>query len=314
MNIAMIEIYPNKKMDTTKMIDAHLRNSVIISKELDADLICIERDFVKALKKKYDILILGYASKYAPFKLIRRLVDNNKKAKKFVLSNEYNIVPFVGGFKPYEIICNYETLKNKGNVTLKQHTLNLNLLLSKEPNNLVTKKYDCIYYGTFRINRIKYFKEYLQHKIYLSTSDKNFKKYKNVGCNPIWIKKLSWEKQKETLNLFRYSLYIEDVFTHNVFNNLANRWYEAGFCNVIIFFDINCLNTIKKSEISQFKDQIKNYIVKDYSELINKINYCNNNFEKHLAIQKSWRLSESFCKKKIISDLKNIIYNFEVMS
>lgn len=60
MKIAMIEVYPNKKMDLKKMIDAHLRNSVIIAREINADLLCIESDFIKALKKKYDTRFKTY--------------------------------------------------------------------------------------------------------------------------------------------------------------------------------------------------------------------------------------------------------------
>jgi hypothetical protein len=307
MKIAIIEVYPNKTMNISKMIDAHLRNSVIISKELDADLLCIESDFIKALKNKYDVLILGYASGYAPFKLIRRLIENNLNAKKYVISNEYNIVPSVGGFHPYDLIANYDKIKSKGNTIKNFYTLNLNLLLCRYSNELINKKYDCIYYGTFRVNRSKYFKKYLQKDIYLSTSDKNFKQYKNIGCNPNWVKKLSWEQKKETLNLFKYSLYIEDEYTHKVFNNLANRWYEAGFCNNVVFFDANCWNTIRKSEIGYFEDQIKDYIVTDYDSLQEKINYCNQDFNKHLAIQKSWRLNEMQLRKEMIDELKRII-------
>ena len=305
MNIAVIEVYPNKKMHLSNMIDAHLRNSYIISKELNADLLCAESDFVKALKKEYDILILGYASGYAPFKLIRKLVEKNKDAKKYVISNEYDKNEYIGGFKPFEAIVNYEKCNN--NQSLKTHVLNLNLLLSKQANDLNKKKYDCIYYGTFRKNRAIYFQKYLQADIFVSSSNKNFKKYKNAGANPRYIKKMSWQGEKETLNNFKYSLYIEDVYTHNVFNNLANRWYEAGFCNCVVFFDINCWNTIRKSEIAQFEEQINDYIVTDYRSLQQKIEYCNQDFEKHLGIQKTWRLSESFLRQKMIEDLKNII-------
>ena len=308
MKIAVIEIYPNKKMDFNKMIDAHLRNSVIISKEIEADLLCVESDFLKALKKSYDILILGYASGYAPFTLIRKLVDNNPNARKIVLSNEYNIVPSIGGFNPYDLIANYDKIKSKGNTIKKFFHLNLNLLFARIPNAVIPKKYDCIYYGTFRINRSKYFKEYLQNDLYLSTSDKNFKKYKHVGANPKWIKKLSWEQKKETLNHFKYSLYIEDEYTHKVFNNLANRWYEAGFCNNVVFFDENCINTIRKSEIGYFEEQIKFYMVSDYKSLQEKIKECNKDFEKHLAIQKMWRMSEMQLRSEMINNLKSIIF------
>ena len=70
MKIAIIEIYPNKKMQKNKAIDAHLRNSIIIAKILNADLLCDEDDFKIALTKKYDILILAFATNYAPFELI----------------------------------------------------------------------------------------------------------------------------------------------------------------------------------------------------------------------------------------------------
>lgn len=308
MNVAVIEVYPNKKMDIKKMIDAHLRNSVIISNEINADLLCVESDFMKALKKNYDILILGYASGYAPFQLIKKLVNNNPNAKKIVLSNEYNIVPSIGGFNPYDLIANYDKIKSKGKTIKNFYTLNLNLLFARLPNEITEKKYNCIYYGTFRINRVKYFKEYLQNEIYLSTSDKNFKKYKHIGANPKYIKKLSWDKKNETLNNFKYSLYIEDDYTHNVFNNLANRWYEAGFCNNVMFFDANCLNTIKKSEIGIFENEVKNYIVSNYDELQEKIKECNLDFEKHLSIQKSWRKNELILRQKMIDELKEIIY------
>jgi len=305
MRIAVIEVYPNKKMNISKMIDAHLRNSVIIARELNADLLCVESDFLKALKKQYDVLILGYASGYAPFKLIKMLVSKNSEAKKFIISNEYNKNEYIGGFRPFTAIINYDNCSNKQATNV--FSLNLNLLLVKKSNNIIEKKYDCIYYGTFRVNRSVYFKKYLQDNIYLSTSDRNFKKYKHIGCNPKWIKKLSWRDKKETLNNFRYSLYIEDEYTHKVFNNLANRWYEAGFCNVVMFFDVNCWNTINKSEIECFNEQIKDYIVTDYEGLQEKIKYCNKDFEKHLSIQKTWRLQEPFLREKMLKEFKDII-------
>jgi len=308
MNVALIEIYPNKKLDKKKAIDAHLRNAIIISEYLNCDLLCIEQDFIKALDKSYDVLILGYASHYAPFQLIKKLQEKNPNARKIVLSNEYNIASSIGGFKPYTIIANYEKLSSSKSV-IKQHFLNLNLLLAKTPNKIINKKYDCIYFGTFRVNRSIYFKEYLKDNIYLSTSPKNFKKFKHIGCSPKYIDKLNWETNKETLNLFKYQLYIEDTHTHTNFNNLANRYYEAGFCNNVVFFDNNCRLTIEKSELNYYKEQVEFYIVNNYKELQEKIKECNKDFGKHLAIQKSWRMSEQLNRNNMLKELKNIIYN-----
>tara|TARA_R110000823_G_scaffold113525_1_gene235543 strand:+ start:409 stop:1344 length:936 start_codon:yes stop_codon:yes gene_type:complete len=308
MNIAIVEIYPNKKIDFSNAIDAHLRNSIIISKFLKCDLLCTEKDFKNSFNKKYDILILGYAARYAPFKTISKLVEKNPNAIKIVLSNEYNIDPLLSSFNNCILIANFDSIIKTPRIK-KQYFLNLNLLFSKKPNEFKEKKYDCIYYGTFRINRSEYFKKYLKENIYLSTSPKNFKKFKHIGCTPKLITKLNWQEKKETLNLFKYQLYIEDEHTHNNFNNLANRYYEAGFCNNVVFFDVNCRNTIDKSELSYYKEQVEDYIVKDYEDLQNKIKECNKDFDKHLAIQKSWRMNEVTARTNMLKELKNIIYN-----
>jgi len=305
MRIALIEVYPNKKLNKANAIDAHLRNAIIISDYLEADLLCVESDFIKAHKKQYDVLVLCFATHYAPFKMIKKLVSNNPDARKIVISNDVNFVSSIGGFRPYTLIAGYECKKQKNEIAA--HTLNINLLLADHANELTKKKYDCIYYGTFRKDRQNYFTKYLQDDIYLSTSPKNFKKFKAIGCNPKYITKLSWRKQKETLNLFRYQLYIEDNLTNEVFCNLANRWYEAGICNNVVFFDANCRNTINKSELQNHADTVENYIVNSYEELQDKIKECNKDFDKHLAIQKAWRIGEQFRRKEMMKELKDII-------
>ena len=72
---------------------------------------------------------------------------------------------------------------------------------------------------------------------------------------------------------------------------------------------MNCENTINKSELSYYKEQVEYYIVKSYEDLQSKIKECNKDFEKHLAIQKSWRMNEANARNNMLKELKNIIYN-----
>ena len=112
---------------------------------------------------------------------------------------------------------------------------------------------------------------------------------------------LSWEKQRETLNLFKYSLYIEDEHTHNNYNYLANRFYECLMCNVVHFFDINCKNTIEKSGI-EFDDY---FYVSNLEELKDKIK--NDDFEKSLKFQKKWNITAEKERESVINAIKEVL-------
>ena len=290
-------IYCRQIQAVNNPIAVSYRNAEILANELGADLLMYKDD--RLLDKDYDVIILPYFNRYTDYVTLRKLVHKNQK--RFLMRSEYEGVNAIfKEFNPYSEICNFQG---------GQNFLNTNLLIAREPNQLTQKKYDCIYYSRHRADRMKYCKEYLQGDIYLSTHPKNHKHFYHAGCRPKLIKHIDWTEGKETLNLFRYSLYMEDVYTHSVFNNLANRWYEAGFCNNVVFFDVNCWNTIRESEIAYFEEQIKDYIVSSHAELIQKIAYCNQDFERHLAIQKSWRISEMQHRSEMIRQLKDIIYS-----
>lgn len=292
-----ILIYCRQIQAVKNPIAVSYRNAEILAKELNADLLMREKDTISI--RDYDVIILTYCNRYTDYETLKKIIRSNQK--RFILVTEYEGVhdPFAK-FNPHTRICNYMG---------GQNFLNTNLLIAKEPNKIINKKYDCIYYSRYRADRMKYCKEYLQGDIYLSTHPKNHKHFFHAGCKPKLIKHIDWTPHKETLNLFRYSLYIEDVYTHSVFNNLANRWYESGFCNNVVFFDVNCWNTIRKSEIAEYEKEIKYYIVTDYNSLQNKINECNKDYAFHLKIQKSWRKNELQERKKMINELKNIIYD-----
>lgn len=316
MKICILETVPPKieKNNTIGRTDAHYRNSEIIAKELGAKLLFYKSSYISAINEKYDAIILACNSIGLPYNLITELIHKNNNAKLFYISNEYSNI--TGGFLnkyKWNIIANHDLSNKKVKCANNIYNLNLNLLFAKNPNNIINKKYDCVYYGTFRRDRESYFKKYIQGDVYLSTSGRgfggqaNFKYFKHSGCSFKAISKLKWDDGFETLNLFRYSLYIEDVYTHTVFNNLANRWYEAGFCNNVVFFDANCWNTIRKSELGHFESQVKDYVVSNHAELMDKIEYCNKDFERHLAIQKGWRLNEMELRRQMIEKLKQII-------
>lgn len=67
------------------------------------------------------------------------------------------------------------------------------------------------------------------------------------------------------------------------------------------------MNTVRRSEIGAFAEQIKPYIVHNSEELHQKINDCNKDFEHHLAVQKCWRTGEMLLKRKMIEEFCQLI-------
>jgi len=288
-----ILVYSRQIQAVSNPIAVSYRNASILAEDLGADLLMNKTDKLK--QKDYEVIICTYSNKYTDFTTLKSLC--RPRQTRVLIRSEYEKVgSLITDYKPFISICNFEGGDN---------FLNTNLLVSRPPNPLTDKKYDCIYYSRYRADRMIYCREYLQKGVYLSTRPKNHKHFYHYGCAPKLIKHIDWSKRRETLNQFRYSLYIEDKYTHSVFNNLANRWYEAGFCNVVMFFDINCKNTVEKSEIGQYFDPY--YYVRSHAELMRKIQECNEDWAKHLTVQKSWRVNESALRAKMIEDLKNII-------
>lgn len=315
LKVAIVDVKASATMDT-KATAINIRNAKALT-ELwgEGAQLFLTAEQLKESNTEFDAIILGFHSFHQDHRAIEAFVRKNEKAKVISLCNEYeNYNNFVCQFaeRKFIIVRNFE---GKCNIPQKKLVegdffLNVNLLIAREPNELTEKKYDCIYYGTWRKNRASDFERYIQD-IYLSSTPKNLKFYEHCGCRPKgYLDKLRWERKKETLNLFRYSLYIEDEYTHTHYNCLANRWYEAGFCNNVVFFDAKCENTIRKSEIGSFWEQIVPYIVYNNEELQEKIAFCNQDFNKHLAIQKSWRMSEQLLQKQMVEDLKKIVQQY----
>lgn len=292
-----ILVYCRQIQAVKNPIAVSYRNAELIAEALGADLLMYKEDKLKQVK--YDAIILTYTNRYTDYKTLEDIIlrDNPRQ---YLLQTEYE--PVVVSYKYNKGLQRITNFENK-----KWPSLNTNLLIARPPNPIQHKKYDCVYYSRHRADRMKYCVEYLQGDVYLSTHPKNHKHFYHAGCRPKLIKHLDWTHGRETLNQFRYSLYMEDVYTHSVFNNLANRWYEAGFCNNVVFFDANCENTIRKSEIGYYWEQVKDYVVSSHAELMERIQECNKDWERHLAIQKSWRAQELQLRTEMIAELKRII-------
>jgi hypothetical protein len=294
-------------------VNMHVKNSVELliffkSKGLSVDLISIASGGDKhtdkllpgVLSSVYDVILVSYSSPYTHIDLCKKIIDKNQKAKYGWITTDYEISPH-GVFNFDFYISNFEEgyLKKKYK---KYFFTNLNSLIFKKRNNIVSKKYGPIYYSRYRKDRSAYVKKYDNKSIFLSTSKKNKIKYLNDNCvNYKYIDKLNFEKGREQLNLFESSLYIEDKTTHLLFNNLANRFYESTYCNCPVFFDISCLNTIKKSNYIIDED----FIIDGPLDFVNKSkNFDDNKKTKYLIKCEDQAMEE---KTKVLKEIYDFI-------
>lgn len=269
MRILLVETSPVGKNDVT----VHVRNSVILTEYLNQNHSCRlvwDDSGIPNLDEQFDFIIYISATFYFKYDRFVQLMDNQVACKIGWLSNEHDL--FMQNFlKQYGIdfmISNFEEWGvKKAHKHDKYLMTNLNTLIAKPRNPVCDKTYDTIFYGTHRKWRVKYYQKYLINDMILSTSPKNVKKYLLDGCDCLLTDKLSWKLGDETLNQFKASLYIEDTINHKLYNHLANRFYEALFCNCMVLFDKSCINTIKRSGYT-IDDA---FVIDSYDEIGDKI-------------------------------------------
>ena len=264
----------SSKKNITSVVTVHTRMAYILSQFFDCDFVLSWEHSFKQERikdKTYDVVIFVYASGYCelPF-MLKFFAEHNKDAKYFFVLNEYDLTenPVLRelgkqyGIK-YSVMSNYYSEDDDIFRSCKQrindiHVMNLNTLIyegvvkddrtkgffSEYKNE---NKIPILYYGTFRPDRIIYFKKYFDGAFHVSTSSKNTEKYTQAGINCKFVPPLKWSGHEQRLFDVKSSLYIEDVFTHTNYNYLANRFYEGLMYNVPIFFDKSCMNTIEKS-------------------------------------------------------------------
>lgn len=286
----------------------HVKNSSIIAKHLNADLISHQSQIDSVKNNQYDNIICAYGSPYMKYNAYLEILDNNPNAKMYWLVNDHDVEDnillrkwLLKYNRSYHMICNNPRSGYRGWILRKSmngktlndwidewHTLNLNTLIFNE--NLFYKTYestnrefDLIYYGTFRKHRIKDLLDYNGCDFHLSTSKKNQSKYSDSGIQAKFIEKLMWSDKPfdmfEPIGLrlrdYKYSIYLEDEHTHTNYAFMANRFYECVMNNTILFFDHRCQMVIDKScyVVDPF------LIVKNATELNEKMEMLNSDKE-----------------------------------
>jgi len=292
--------------------------------------------YYKYLKKEYDAIIIVYYVSYGDIEALKHFVQKNKNAKLFWLSNEYGNVPNYNFLfedkRQFTVIAIYSELPKElrwkyGKKIDGLHCVNLNALIANESNELSEKRYGIVYYGGYRLGRIEYFEKYLHGGIWLSTSTKNFKKFsKHINfcddiihdwnkmqtenmfqceCCPKKIKKLRWVEGQETLNSFRYNLYLQDGFSHDFPEHIAQRFYEAWNCNNVLLFDANC-----KGFFQNHGKQIDDiYFVDSHRHMMDKVRAMDYDFLWHLEKQKEWHKDNLREKENALCRIKEIVEN-----
>ena len=244
----------------------HWLNAKRIADRLGADFIWDYANVNDHIQSDYKTIIMVHCSGYA--KLATEWITNSPKAKIFYVSNEFNLgEPLYlwsaiksGKVKDYEVIANHpkEASKITKLYVSKWHNVNLNALcIGKPPKKSSAidlfegddddeKLPHCIYYGSYRKGREKYFKKYLvDSPVILSTQKKNIEKFQEIGVDSRIIGRMNWNSG--ALSNYSASLYIEDEKTHKHYNHLANRFYEALKNEVVPLFDKSCMGSIEKS-------------------------------------------------------------------
>lgn len=305
MKIAIIECVMNSNNK-----DAHVRQAIFIKDYLiqrghQCQILYIDT-INKYINEKFDVIIKSYSTFYENYQSEIDLFTNNKdNAKFYFITNEYTIQQSNVMNRTYKNGCNWNIITNfqidkiTGKHWKNKYSVNLNALFY-QPKEKQEKKYSICYYGTYRKDRKKSFQKYFTTKDFiLSTSPKSVKKFIKENCIFTPCKRFVWGKTKDTLGLFKYTLYIEDEWIHNNFHNLADRFYEALSNDVVILFDNACKHTLEHSELKNVNYQ--NFLIDSLENLSSR------NYENDLKEQKEWIKIVENEKQKVLLQLEKII-------
>lgn len=287
------------------------------------------------LDQKYDAIICAYASPYMKYNAYLEVLNNNPQAKMFWLVNDHDVEDNIllrkwshENERTYDMICNNPREGYRGWILRKKsggkllndwiaqwYTLNLNTLIfnEKEYQNSNVEKEGIIYYGTFCKYRIKDMLDYNGLDYTLSASKKNHLKFREAGICATFEDKLDWDYQTKTQVIFdkhlkdyKYSLYFEDVHTHDNYAFMANRFYEAIMYNVLMLYDYRCIVTIDKSDyIIDNKQIIHN--AEEAIAIVYKLDNDPKEYKRLLEIQQSNVIKILSEKEEVLGSIKQTI-------
>lgn len=282
----------------------HWQNADIIADILGADLIWSYPTVNDNIKSGYDAIIFVHASHYAFTDY--KWVEQSPDAKLFYITNEYNLgeprtlwMAAKQGRK-YTVIGNHDSSASKVVMKYVDEWININLnALIFNPINTQFEPFrnvrsGCIYYGSFRKDRSKYFEKYLTKNVLLSTHSKNIDKFRNAGATSDITGRIDW--RKDGLFKYKHSLYIEDEKTHTNYNYLGNRFYEALNYGCLPLFSEECRNTVSLSDYKNFITD--EYFIDSSDQIKDKVD---------LEIPDLWKVIASNEKRNVIRNIKQIL-------
>lgn len=234
----------------------HWKNAKTIADLLNAKLIWSYEGVNDSIETDYDVIVLVHASAYDY--VDRAWIEKSPNAKLFYVTNEYNLGeprmlwPVAKAGRKYTVIANHQPEISK---IVKKYTnewivTNLNCLCYNPVKCDVTvPKPMPVYFGSYRKGRKESYQRYLgSNKTIISTHSSNKDKFSSLflyGDSTRYCDRINWNKNG--LSVFSHSIYLEDSVTHESYNYLANRFYEALNYNKPTLFADNCRATVEKS-------------------------------------------------------------------
>lgn len=250
MRVLVIDSHKGSERETPQNL--HWRNARMIASSLNADLIWSYPSVNDNIKAGYDVIIFVHASPYCY--IDKAWLDRSPDAELFYVTNEYNLGEPRILWKPakagrhYTVIANHypDVSKIVKKYTKAWHRVNLNALSYSLRENIACFQSDkVIYFGGYRRDREPSYIKYLTGNVLVSTHRKNEERFRQLGCRADYVNRLNWHTTG--LRPYKASLYLEDETTHDSYNYLANRFYEALNYQIPTVFAAECGNTIRES-------------------------------------------------------------------